>query len=269
MRIHKALSENGVASLRKAEALIAQGKVTVNGHPAVIGQDIDPERDVICVEGRRVVLEKKQKLWYIALNKPRGWVTTMQDELGRRCVRQLVEDVPARVYPVGRLDKDSEGLLLLTNDGDFANFIMHPRHHVSKTYRVTVRPPVTEEDLIAFSTGVVLDDGYRTAPAQAQVEVQEPERVVLRVTIGEGKNRQVRRMCEARGLEVMRLRRVSIGPVKLGMLRPGRWREVKPVEVGALRSAVTVAPGSGDRAQEEKKEALKSGRPRRRRRESP
>ena len=242
MRIHKALSESGVASRRKAEELIARGKVTVNGHPATLGQDIDPTRDIVAVEGVRVRFEKKRALYYIALNKPRGYVTTMQDELGRRCVAELVQDVPARVYPVGRLDRESEGLLLLTNDGDFANYIMHPRHHVSKTYRVTVRPKVTEEQLITLSTGVTLDDGYVTAPAQIEVETEEPGRTVLRITIGEGKNRQIRRMCDAVGLEVARLRRVSVGPIKLGMLQPGEWRELKPAEVGALRGAVTVAP---------------------------
>jgi len=241
MRIHKALSENGIASRRKAEELIERGKVTVNGHPAIIGQDINPDRDVVCVEGKRVYFQKKRDLYYIMLNKPRGYVTTMQDELGRKCVAELVDNVPARVYPVGRLDKDSEGLLLLTNDGDFANFIMHPRHHVSKTYRVTVRPSVSEEQLIALSTGVTLDDGYTTAPAQVEVETHETGRAVIRITINEGKNRQVRRMCDAVGLEVARLRRVSVGPIKLGMLQPGEWRMLKPIEVGAIRSSVTVS----------------------------
>ena len=125
----------------------------------------------------------------------------------------------ARVYPIGRLDKDSEGLLLLTNDGDFANMIMHPSHHISKTYRVTVRPDVSEEQLIELSTGVTLDDGVTTLPAQVAVESKEPGRTVLRMTIFEGRNRQIRRMCEAMGLEVARLRRVSVGPIKLGMLR--------------------------------------------------
>ena len=242
MRIHKALSESGIVSLRRAEDLIRFGQVTVNGHPAFIGQDIDPARDIVCIDGERVHFDLNQKMYYIMLNKPRGYVTTMQDELGRRCVAELVADVPARVYPIGRLDKDSEGLLLLTNDGEFANYIMHPSHHVSKTYRVTVRPYVTEEQLIALSTGVTLDDGYTTAPAQVDVETDEPGRVVLRITIGEGKNRQIRRMCEALGLEVARLRRVSVGPIKLGMLQPGEWRELKPAEVGALRGAVTTPP---------------------------
>ncbi len=240
MRIHKALSDNGIVSRRKAEQLIEEGRITVNGHKAGLGQSIDPARDVIHIDGERVMFEKKAKKLYIMLNKPRGYVTTLADELGRHCVAQLVSDVPARVYPIGRLDKDSEGLLLLTNDGEFANLIMHPSHHISKTYRVTVRPDITEEQLVALSTGVTLDDGVTTLPAQVQVEVKEPGRVVLRLTIYEGKNRQIRRMCEALGLEVARLRRISVGPVKLGMLQPGKWRELTPTEVGALRGAVTI-----------------------------
>ncbi|MEG1774573.1 MAG: pseudouridine synthase, partial [Oscillospiraceae bacterium] len=188
------------------------------------------------------LFERKAQKLYIALNKPRGYVSTLSDELDRRCITDLVSDLPTRVYPIGRLDKDSEGLLLLTNDGDFANLIMHPRHHISKTYRLTVRPDVTEEQLITLSTGVKLDDDSITAPAQVQVESKEPGRVVLRITIFEGKNRQIRRMCEALGLEVARLRRVSVGPIRLGMLQPGKWRELTPAEVGAVRGAVLVDP---------------------------
>ena len=238
MRIHKLLSENGVTSRRGAEKLIAEGRIEVNGHKAMIGQDVDPRRDVIHIDGERVVILKKQPKYYVALNKPRGYVTTMEDELNRRCVKELVEDFPTRIYPVGRLDKDSEGLLLLTNDGDFANYIMHPKNHVSKTYRVTVRPTITEEQLISLASGVTLDDGYVTAPATVTVDTKEEGRVVLRVTITEGKNRQVRRMCEALGLEVARLKRVSVGPVKLGMLQPGEYRELTVAEVKALRNAV-------------------------------
>lgn len=248
MRIHKLLSDQGVASRRGAERLIEEGRVTVNGRPAVIGQDVNPARDIVHIDGERVAFVKKAARYYILLNKPRGYVTTLSDELGRRCVAELLSDLPARVYPIGRLDKDSEGLLLLTNDGDFANFIMHPKNHVSKTYRVTVRPDISEEQLVTLSTGVTLDDGSVTAPAQVQVESQEPGRVVLRMTIYEGKNRQIRRMCEAVGLEVARLRRVSIGPIKLGMVQPGKWRELTPQEVGALRGAVTHEnPGSAKR----------------------
>ena len=240
MRIHKALSDNGTVSRRAAEKLIEEGRVTVNGRKAVIGQDINPARDIVHIDGERVIFERKQKKYYIMLNKPRGYVTTMSDELGRRCVAELVKNVGARVYPIGRLDKDSEGMLLLTNDGDFANMIMHPSHHISKTYRVTVRPDITEDQLVALSTGITLDDGYVTQPAQVQVETKEEGRVVLRVTIFEGKNRQIRRMCEALGLEVARLRRVSVGPVKLGMLQPGQWRELTTTEIGAIRGAITI-----------------------------
>ncbi len=240
MRIHKVLSDNGVVSRRKAEQLIEEGRITVNGHKAQLGQSVNPARDIIHIDGERVVFEKRAKKLYIMLNKPRGYVTTLSDELGRRCVAALISEVSVRVYPIGRLDKDSEGLLLLTNDGDFANLIMHPSHHISKTYRVTVRPDITEEQLVTLSTGVTLDDGVTTLPAQVQVEAKELGRVVLRMTIFEGKNRQIRRMCEALGLEVARLRRVSIGPVKLGMLQPGKWRELTPAEVGALRGAVTI-----------------------------
>jgi 23S rRNA pseudouridine2605 synthase len=171
------------------------------------------------------------------LHKPRGYVTTMSDELGRRCVKELVEDAPERVYPIGRLDKDSEGLLLMTNDGDFANLIMHPSHHVSKTYRVTVRPAVSDEQLTQLSSGVEID-GKKTAPAVIHVLEKEPGRVVLQITIHEGRNRQIRKMCEAVGLEVARLKRTTVGPLKLGMLQPGEWRELKPAEVGMLRNAV-------------------------------
>ena len=240
MRIHKVLSDNGIASRRGAEDMIKQGRVTVNGRKALIGQDIDPREDIITVDGQRVELRLNTEKFYMALNKPRGYVTTMSDELGRRCIAAFVEDMPAKVYPIGRLDKDSEGLLLLTNDGEFANFIMHPRHHISKTYRVTLDSDVSEQQLISLSTGVEIEDGVTTSDAQVVVVTKEQNRTVLRITIHEGKNRQIRRMCEAVGLNVVRLRRTNIGPIKLGMLPVGEWRELTPHEVGALRNAVKV-----------------------------
>jgi len=239
-RIQKVLSENGIVSRRKAEELIQQGKIQINGHPAVLGQKINPYRDVVTVNHERVYLNNKTHKVYIMLHKPRGYVTTMSDELGRRCVKELVEDAPERVYPIGRLDKDSEGLLLMTNDGEFANLIMHPSHHVSKTYRVTVRPSVSDEQLTQLSSGVEID-GRKTAPAVIHVLDKEPGRVVLQITIHEGRNRQIRKMCEAVGLEVARLKRTTIGPLKLGMLQPGEWRELKPTEVGMLRNAIKTA----------------------------
>ena len=237
VRIQKVLSENGILSRRKAEEYVAAGRITVNGRKAQAGAAVDLRRDVVAIDGIRVELTPKVQKVYILLNKPRGYVTTLSDELGRRCVAELVEDLPERVYPVGRLDKDSEGALLLTNDGNFANLIMHPSHHISKTYRVTVRPGITEEQAVELSAGVEID-GRMTAPAQVTVLEKTPERAVVQMVIHEGRNRQIRKMCEAVGLEVARLRRTSIGPIRLGMLPPGKWRELTPQEVGAIRGAV-------------------------------
>lgn len=258
-RIQKLLSENGIVSRRKAEELIMQGKIQINGHPATLGQKINPYRDAVTINNERVYLNNKSHKVYIMLHKPRGYVTTMSDELGRRCVKELVEDAPERVYPIGRLDKDSEGLLLMTNDGDFANLIMHPSHHVSKTYRVTVRPSVSDAQMIQLSSGIEID-GKKTAPAVIHVLDKEPGRVVLQITIHEGRNRQIRKMCEAVGLEVARLKRVSVGPIKLGMLQPGEWRELKPTEVGMLRNAVKIMDETNPKklaAKEAKEKQLK------------
>ncbi|MBR3679164.1 MAG: rRNA pseudouridine synthase [Oscillospiraceae bacterium] len=237
IRIQKLLSESGYCSRRKAEALISAGRVKCNGRPVSLG-DKATARDLLSVDGENIYMPKRKAHRYIMLNKPRGYVTTMSDEQGRRCVTDLLQDVGERVYPVGRLDRNSEGLLLFTNDGRFANDIMHPSREVSKTYRVTVRPPVSEEQLAQMSAGVTLDDGFQTAPANVLTQTVEAQRVVLLVTIHEGKKREVRRMCDAVGLEVARLRRVSIGPVKLGMLKPGAWRDLTSEELRALRQAI-------------------------------
>ena len=237
VRIQKVLSDNGILSRRKAEEYIKEGRITVNGRPAQIGHAINASRDVIAIDGKRVYLTNKNQKYYIMLNKPRGYVTTMSDDMGRKCVAELCSDAPAKVYPVGRLDKDSEGIILMTNDGQFANMIMHPKYKISKTYRVTVRPDISEEQLIRLATGVMLDDKM-TEPAQVHVLTKEEGRVVLQMTISEGRNRQIRRMCEAVGLEVARLKRTSVGPVKLGMLKPGTWRELTQQEVAALRNAM-------------------------------
>lgn len=236
IRIQKMIADSGVCSRRAAEQLILQGRVKLNGHPVKLG-DKCGFKDLITIDGERIALPKKKNLTYIMLNKPRGYVTTVSDELDRRCVMDLLEDVDERVYPVGRLDRNSEGLLLFTNDGEFANSIMHPSRHVSKTYRVTVRPDINDEQLVALSEGVVID-GKKTLPATVVVKDKEPGRVVMLITIKEGRNRQIRKMCEAVGLEVARLRRISIGPLKLGMLKPGRWRELTADELRALRTAI-------------------------------
>ena len=236
IRIQKILADAGYCSRRKAEALIEQGRVQRNGRPVKLGDKALP-KDLITVDGQRINVPKKKNLRYIMLHKPRGYVTTVSDELDRRCVMDLLDDIPERVYPIGRLDRNSEGLLLLTNDGSFANGIMHPSRHVTKTYRVTVRPSVTEEQLVKLAEGIVLD-GKKTLPATVVVMTNEPGRVVLQMTIKEGRNRQIRRMCEAVGLEVARLRRTSIGPLKLGMLKPGTWRDLTAEELRAIRNAI-------------------------------
>lgn len=233
-RLQKMISQSGLASRRKAEEMIAGGRVRVNGAPAKLGDSAVPGRDKVTVDGKPLHLPK-EKL-YIALNKPRGYVTTMKDELGRRCVTELLKELSERVYPVGRLDKDSEGLLLLTDDGEFANAITHPAHHVPKVYRVSLRPGITEEQLVRMETGIVLD-GRPTAPAKATLVSQEPGRAVIELTLFEGRNREIRRMCEELGLEVRRLSRVAIGSLKLGGLRPGEYRLLEKHERTSLLKA--------------------------------
>lgn len=232
MRIQKYIAACGGASRRKAEKLIIGGKVTVNGHPAEIGMSVVPGKDKVVFDG--VQLSMPRDKVYIALNKPRGYVTTMSDELGRRCITELIHDVETRVFPIGRLDRDSEGLLFLTDDGDFANALTHPSKHVPKIYHVSVRPAITEDKLTKIETGIELD-GVMTAPAKAQVLHQYPDRSVVEITLFEGRNREIRRMCESLGLEVARLSRVGVGNVKLGSLKPGTWRELEEKEVTSLK----------------------------------
>lgn len=231
IRLQKHLSECGVASRRKAEELIEMGKVKVNGHIATLGTKVDPKRDKITVRGKTVV-GNNQKM-YIMLHKPRGFVTTLSDEKGRKCVTDLVKDVPARLFPVGRLDMNSEGLLIMTNDGDFANKLTHPSSHVNKTYRVTVKGEIQDEDLIALREGIVLD-GKKTLPCDCFIAEKKPDRTVLIFIIQEGRNRQIRRMCEEVKLEVLRLKRTEIAGVKLGMLPRGSWRELNEKEMRHL-----------------------------------
>lgn len=236
VRIQKIIAESGYCSRRKAEELIAGGAVTVNGRPCTLGDKAD-KRDVIAINGKAIGAVPAEKR-YIMLNKPRGYITTMSDEQGRRTAVELLEGVTERVVPVGRLDRNSEGLLLFTNDGEFANEITHPSRHVSKTYRVTIDGRVNEDQLLRMSAGVVLDDGTKTLPCSVDVLMEQPDRTVLRIVIKQGLNRQIRRMCTAVGLNVGRLRRVAIGGVKLGMLKPGEWRDLTKEELRILRAAV-------------------------------
>ena len=236
-RIQKVLADQTDLSRRAAEKLIAEGRVKVNGHPVGLGDKMDPNVDKVSIDGKSVRIVRKRQYVYIMLHKPRGFLTTRSDEHGRKTVMDLVQGVDAHLRPVGRLDKDSEGLLLMTDDGAFINLLTHPSGGVGKLYRVTVHPRATEEQVIQMSSGVVLDDGVKTQPCVIHVVTDEPERTFMEITLYEGRNRQIRRMCEAVGLEVVRLKRSAEGPVKLGMLQPGEWRELKRSEVNALRNA--------------------------------
>ncbi len=229
IKLQKYMSNCLDVSRRKAEQIISEGKVKVNGEVASIGLRVSPGLDKVVVNGEKIDFGYENK-HYIMLNKPRGFVTTMSDEKGRKCVADLVKDIPQRVYPVGRLDKESEGLLIMTNDGDFANQLIHPSKNIWKTYRVTVRPKLTEDQLTLLCTGIEID-GKPTEPAKVNVLVQERERVVLEISIKEGRNRQIRKMCEAADLEIARLKRISIGNLKLGMLAPGKWRNLTGEEI--------------------------------------
>lgn len=235
VRLQKYMADLGIASRRKSEQMIADGMVKVNGRTAAIGDKVNPKRDKVTVRGRKIAAGAKAKRYYIMLNKPRGYVTTMSDEMGRKCVAELVKDIPARIYPVGRLDRDSEGLLLMTNDGEFTNRVTHPSKHVYKVYRVTVRPAINEEQLVEMSSGMVID-GKKTAPAEVRVVQREEGRCVLEIILREGRNRQIRKMCEQLGLEVPRLKRIAVGQVKLGGLKSGAWRELTKDEVHRLQA---------------------------------
>ena len=235
IRLQKYLAERGVASRRGAEEMILAGRVTVNGRKAGIGMSVNPQNDLVAVDGQNLG-QQRDKPAYILLHKPRGYVTTMSDPHATRTVSELVADYPARLFPVGRLDKDSEGLLLMTNDGDLANTLTHPASHIAKVYRVTLRGQVTDAQRDKLSAGMELD-GRPTQPIELRVLIEEPDRTVLQLTLREGRNRQIRRMCEALGLEVLRLRRTALGPLKLGLLPAGQWRELTAEEVKRLKGA--------------------------------
>ena len=237
-RIQKILSEQGYCSRREAERLIEAGRVTLNGRAAALGDKADARRDVLAVDGRRVTLQKNvRKVWYM-LHKPRGYVTTLKDAHAAKTVAELMPSEAGRLFPVGRLDKDSEGLLLMTNDGDLANLITHPSGGVSKLYRVAVRPAPREEQLTALATGVSIGEGETATPASVRVVDASADKSSLEIALNEGKNREIRRMCEAVGLEVIRLKRLSIGPIRLGGLKCGECRELSKEELRALRGAV-------------------------------
>lgn len=230
-RLQKILSARGVASRRKAEEMILAGRVTCNGSPAELGMTADPDVDEILVDGKP--LPKASEYVYLILHKPRGYVTTLSDEKGRRNAAMLVADCGVRVYPVGRLDMDSEGLLLFTNDGEFANSLMHPKHEVNKTYDTWVTG-FSQAGLERLRLPVTLD-GYTIRPPQVLVIRAGEGKALLRITIHEGRNRQIRRMCELAGMHVTRLKRVKEGDLSLGDLPLGKWRCLTEEEVAALQ----------------------------------
>lgn len=240
-RIQKAMADMGLCSRRQAEQIIMEGRVKLNGRPVKLGDKMDVMEDFLSVDDQTIRPDRKKEFKYYMLNKPRGYITTVRDDRGRKTIMDLISDIPERVYPVGRLDKDSEGLLLLTNDGDLANALTHPSNQIVKMYRVTVHPKADEEQIIALSDGVYLDDGTKTLPAIIRVVAEDDNRTVMEMSIKEGKNRQIRRMCAAVGLEVARLSRKSEATVKLGMLPPGKYRELKPVEIQSLKASVKKA----------------------------
>ena len=251
VRVQKFIADCGVTSRRKAEELIETRHVKVNGRIAKLGDKIDPKRDLVTVHGKPV--RNTTEKVYIMINKPRGYLTSVTDDRDRKCVTELTKGIKERIYPVGRLDKDSEGMLLMTNDGEFANMMMHPRSKVGKTYRVTVRGKANDEMIAHLINGVVLDDGVKTQPCEVEVITTDDQRTVLNFVLYEGKNRQIRRMCEAVGLKVIRLKRTAIGTIKLGMLQTGKWRELTEKELSKLRSAALRSDKDEDSEDNEKR----------------
>ena len=229
------MAQAGVASRRGSEDLIKENRVMVNGQLAVLGQKVDPARDRILVDGKPIQKEEAKR--YFILNKPFGYITTSKDQFGRKSVLDLLDGVKERVYPAGRLDYDSEGLVLLTNDGDLAYRVTHPSFKLPKRYVVQVKGKITMDAVYRLRTGVILEEGRTQA---AQVEVLQPveDNSVLSITITEGRNRQVRRMCAKVGFEVVRLQRTGIGPVNLGKLASGQFRPLSKKELQSLLKAV-------------------------------
>ena len=235
-RLQKLIARAGICSRRTAETLLTAGRVTVNGVAAHLGDKADADTDVIAIDGTAIAFAEPSV--YLMLNKPRGYVTTLRDELGRATAAELVADCGVRVFPVGRLDKESEGLLLFTNDGALMQAMTHPSHQVDKTYEVTVTGQLEgAEDRLSAVTEL---DGEPIVPAQVEIMERREGQALLRVTIHQGKNRQIRRMCAQVGMQVTRLRRVSEDALTLGDLKPGQWRYLTDAEVAALKGSERV-----------------------------
>ena len=235
IRLQKYMADAGIMSRRAAEEEIKNGNVSINGHVAELGAKIDPRNDVISYRGKRIRYEKKEYT-YIMMNKPRGYLCSTTDDRGRKCVTDLLEGVDARVYPVGRLDLVSEGILLLTDDGELKNRLTHPKHTIGKVYRVKVAGKVSDEQMEILTSELVIDD-YKIQPVAVTVSSEDESGTVLKMTLFEGRNRQIRKMCEAANLTVKRLSRISIGNLKLDGLPVGKWRYLEQHEVDYLYKA--------------------------------
>ena len=244
IKIQKYIALCGIMSRRSAEDAVASGNVTVNGIVAEKGQRIDPRRDRVEFMGRAVKFLRGEHKSYIMLNKPRGYVTTMKDEKGRKSVNMLVSPAGKRVYPVGRLDMDSEGLLLMTDDGDFANDMMHPSRHVAKKYEVTVSGSVGRKEIEALSS-VNEIDGVPVTPALCELTAKDTDKSIITITLFEGKNRQIRKMCEKCSLDVKKLKRVSIGCLSLDV-PVGKWRYLTKKEVDLLKAQISDGRAAGE-----------------------
>lgn len=234
VKLQKYFSDCGVMSRRSAEEEISRGRVLVNGAVATLGLRIDPDLDEIIYNGKRVIPQNAKKI-YILLNKPRGLVTSLSDEKGRPTVLSLLKNLDARVYPVGRLDMDSDGLLLLTNDGALTNQLTHPRHEIPKIYHVEIKGEVDEKALALLSSPLVID-GYKILPVKVEIIKKSPSSTTLEMTLFEGRNRQIRKMCAICELKITRLTRVAIGNITLGALDVGKWRFLEESEVEYLKN---------------------------------
>lgn len=232
MRLQKFVSDAGLMSRREAEREIDLGHFTVNGERASIGQKVVPGVDEVKYKGKTVASTGKK--YYVMLYKPRGYVTTMRDEEGRKCIPELLDGIPERVYPCGRLDMDSEGLLILTNDGEVANKLMHPKNHVDKIYHVKIRSEIEPEKLVALNGPMVIDD-YKIKPVKVTIIERKEGYTILKFVLSEGRNRQIRKMCEQLDLQILRLKRVSVGELTIGMLTPGKWKYMNYNEVNYLK----------------------------------
>lgn len=233
MRIQKFISDAGIMSRRAAEKAILAGEITVNGMPAEIGMKIAVGRDEVKYRGK-LVRESEGNV-YVILNKPVGYLTSMSDDRGRKCVSELVANVGTRVYPAGRLDMDSEGLLIFSNDGELVNRLTHPKHAMAKYYHVTVNAVLTEDQRKKLSSSMVID-GYAIRPVRHRVIKSENGQMTLEMQLFEGRNRQIRKMCERIGVEVVRLRRVAIGEIRLAGLESGKWKRLTPDQVKYLKN---------------------------------